>query len=81
MVAGSGLLSLTFQVFLSYFFISLKTSYFPTTQLFPTYFSIISHLFPKRFHTVSHFLTILLISQLHFPTISQLFLNNFSVKV
>ena len=88
-VAGSGLFSLISQVFLTYFFIiSLKISHFPTiSQLFPVYFtvishfSIISHLFLQYFSIISYFPTMLLISQLHFPTISQLLLNYSPVKV
>ena len=82
MVASSGLFSLISQVFLTYFFIiSQKISHYPTiSQLFPIYFTVISH-----FSLISQLFLIsrpmLLVSQLHFSTISQLLLDYFPVKV
>ena len=80
-VAGSGLFSLISQVFLTYFFIiSQKNSDFPTiSQLFPVYFTVISHfslisqIFPNYFSfpdDASHFSVTL---PNYFSVISQLF--------
>ena len=88
-VAGSRFFSLISQVFLTYFFIiSLKTSYFPTiSQLFPIYFTVISHfsiiphLFPNYFSFPDHSSRFSVALPNYFSVISQLLLDYFPVKI